>query len=157
MAKGIEMTASPEREKTSPRYRVNHTAILTKDGKKITCGIADISIKGCFITVERDIVVGTYYQVKIKCMNLEVETEGIIMRKSELYGLNGYGVKFINLTKLKHRKIDTIVRTIKKIGARDRLENVSPVAEEAIDKYVANTPYRAVLFFRRLLLKDVKS
>lgn len=155
LAKGIETKPSSGLKKTAPRYRVNHTVVLTKEGKTIQCPLVDISRNGCFITTRKDIIVDALYSLKIRCVNREADVKGKIMRKSEQYGIHGYGIMFKNVTKPEKRKIDSILHTIKMIGARDRLESVKPVAEEVIDKSVTNTPYKVILFFRRLLLRDV--
>jgi len=54
-------------------------------------------------------------------MKLEVEIEGTIKRKTDLGGLNGYGVEFINITKQEKQKIGRIINTLKRIGAQTAL------------------------------------
>lgn len=152
---GSEVTELTHQRKTAARYKLIHEAVLTGEKENIQCEIVNISKNGCFLTAEREIPEGLIYRIKIRCMKLEVEMEGEINRKSGSRGVYGYGVKFINATKQKKQIINMIIRKYKKIGARNRLKDSSPVSDEVIDRYVAHTPYRIVLFFKKLLLKNV--
>jgi len=93
--------------------------------------------------------------MKISCMKLEADIKGKITRKAELSGIAGYGVRFVNLSRPQKQKISRIIGTLQKIGAQDRLVESITVSEEVIDRSVQNSPYKIVLFFRKLLLKDV--
>lgn len=152
----IKKMLYPRLKETTSRYKLNHTAILIEGEKNIQCQMLDISRNGCLIKTEHDISEGTIHKINIRCMKLEAEIEGTIKRKTDLGGLNGYGVEFINITKPEKQKIGRIINTLKRIGARNRLDGARRVSEDVIDKSVAGTPYKIILFFKRLLLKDVK-
>ena len=64
-------------------------------------------------------------------------------------------MEFVNLSKEKKHDLNILIHTLKKMGAADRIEGPIPMPEEEIDKTVSSTPYKIVLFFRKLILKDI--
>jgi hypothetical protein len=42
------------------------------------------------------------------------------------------------------------------MGAKNRLEESTPLPDAEIEKTISGTPYRIVLFFRKLILKDIR-
>jgi len=66
-----------------------------------------------------------------------------------------YAMEFIDITKEKRHSLNILIQTLKKMGAKNRLEVSTPLPDEELDKTVSNTPYKIVLFFRKLILKDV--
>lgn len=153
---GSEAAELTRKRKTAARYKLLHEAILTSEKENIQCKIVNISKDGCFVTAGHDIPDGVTFRMKLRCIKLEIEMEIEIKRKTEYRGVHSYAIKFINATKQERQIINMIIRKYKKIGARDRIKDSNPVSDEVIDRYVANTPYRIVLFFRKLVLKDVR-
>ncbi|MCK4804314.1 MAG: PilZ domain-containing protein [Spirochaetes bacterium] len=152
---GSEAAELTHQRKTAARYKLLHEAILTGEKENIQCKIVNISKDGCFVTAGQDIPDGVTFRMKLRCIKLEIEMKIEIKRKTEYRGVYSYAIKFINATKQERQIINMIIRKYKKIGARDRIKDSSAVDDEVIDRYVANTPYRIVLFFRKLVLKDV--
>ncbi len=153
---GSEAAELTHQRKTAARYKLLHEAILTGEKENIQCKIVNISKDGCFVTAGQDIPGGVTFRMKLRCIKLEIEMEIEIKRKAEYRGVYSYAIKFINATKQERQIINMIIRKYKKIGAQDRLKDSNPVSDAVIDRYVANTPYRIVLFFRKLVLKDVR-
>ncbi len=153
---GSEAAELTHQRKTAARYKLLHEAILTSEKENIQCKIVNISKDGCFVTAGQDIPDGVTFRMKLRCIKLEIEMEIEIKRKTEYRGVHSYAIKFINATKQERQIINMIIRKYKKIGARDRIKDSNPVSDEVIDRYVADTPYRIVLFFRKLVLKDVR-
>jgi hypothetical protein len=140
--------------------------------------ILDISSHGCFVAGEEEeggilregplregplregplqeglFQEGAIRLLRIYCMNQRVNLKGKIVRRASLGGIPGYGVRFVDLTRTQRRLIEAILDSLRRIGARDRLASTAPVSEENIDRSVERTPYRMVLFFRRMLLRD---
>jgi c-di-GMP-binding flagellar brake protein YcgR len=141
---------------TAPRYTVQHTAVLKKEDENIHCQLIDISKHGCFVKTGHDLPQGTMYRLVLRCMKYEAEVNGRIEWKSELDKQHGYGIKFMNLTRGEKKNLSMMIHTLKNIGVKNRLEVARPVGKDVIDKSVTNTPYRIILFFRKLMLKDVE-
>lgn len=148
---GSEAAERTHQRKTAARYKLLHEAILTSEKENIQCEIVNISKNGCFVKAGQDIPDGITFRIKLRCIKLEIEMKIEIKRKTEYRGVYSYAIKFISATKQDRKIVNMIIRKYKKIGARDRLKDSSPVSEEVIDRYVVNTPYRTVLFFRKLL------
>ncbi|MCK5094373.1 MAG: PilZ domain-containing protein [Spirochaetes bacterium] len=148
---GSEAAELTHQRKTAARYKLLHEAILTSEKENIQCKIVNISKDGCFVTAGQDIPDGITFRIKLRCIKLEIEMKIEIKRKTEYRGVYSYAIKFISATKQDKKIVNMIIRKYKKIGARDRLKDSSPVSEEVIDRYVVNTPYRTVLFFKKLL------
>ena len=155
LVQAAERRAYSRLYETASRYTLTHNAVLTMEGKNIQCQVLDISRNGCFIKTGQDIPLDSNHTINLRCMKMETAVKGRIEWKTMLHGLNGYGVKFMNLTKGEKRNIDMFIHTLKKIGAQNRLKEAQPVSEDVIDKGVINTPYKIVLFFKKLLLKDI--
>ncbi len=148
---GSEAAERTHQRKTAARYKLLHEAILTSEKENIQCEIVNISKNGCFVKAGQDIPDGITFRIKLRCIKLEIEMKIEIKRKTEYRGVYSYAIKFISATKQDRKIVNMIIRKYKKIGARDRLKDSSPVSEEVIDRYVVNTPYRTVLFFKKLL------
>ena len=73
--------------------------------------------------------------------------------KTNRRGAVEYGVSFIHQTESIRVTLKKILHSLKKIGAQDRLKSASPVPDRIIDEKVADTPYRAVLFLKKLVGK----
>ena len=155
-AKSAEKREATRIWETAQRYALTHSAVLEDNEQIIRSQVLDISKHGCFIKSENDIPVGTEYTLIIQLLNHELHMKGLIEWKSDYHGHDGYGVKFVDLTAHERREIDKLIHTIKELGARNRLTEVHQVEEEVFDRSVANTPYKIVLFFKKLLLKDVR-
>ena len=148
-------------KKTESRYTLEHDAVLSNGSETYNCRILDISKNGCLITAEEDtsakktISRRSNYTINIRCMSLEIQLESRLQRKSEAHGTNEYAMEFVNISKEKRHSLNMLIHTLKKMGAKDRLESSIPLTEEEIDKTVSKTPYKIVLFFRKLIMKDV--
>lgn len=154
-------TGRPELRPTASRYTLAHDAVLSGGNRTINCRMLDISKNGCLITTEQaisekqTISEKQIYQMNIRCMNLEIEIDSRIKRKPEPHGAKQYAMEFVDITKEKKHSLNILVQTLKKIGAKNRIEESTPLPDEEIDKTVLGTPYKIVLFFRKLILKDV--
>lgn len=142
-------------QKTASRYTLAHDAVLSSGNRTINCRMLDISKNGCLITAEQDLSEKHIYQMNIRCMNLEIEIDSRIKRNPEPLGAKKYAMEFIDITKEKMHRLNILIQTLKKIGAKNRLDESTPLPDKEIDKTVSGTPYKIVLFFRKLILKDV--
>jgi len=140
---------------TAPRYTVEHTVVLKHEDDSIHCQLQDLSRRGCFVKTQQDIPEDAMYRLSLRCMKHKVELNGRIEWKSELDEQHGYGIMFINLTRGEQKNLNMIIHALKRIGVKDRLKDAHPIPDEAIERSISHTPYRIVIFFRKLFLKDV--
>ena len=140
---------------TAPRYTVEHTAILKREGEIIHCQLLDLSAHGCFVKTNHEISENSLYRLTLRCMKYEAELNGRIEWVSDLDGQHGYGIMFVNVTKSEQKNVSMILHLLKHAGVQDRLSDARPVSEDTIERSVSSTPYRAIIFLRKLFLKDV--
>ena len=143
-------------QKTSTRYILTHEASISDGENIIKCRMLDISMNGCLITADRNISDSRIYKMSIRCMNLKIELDSRVQRKSGDPDKNAFAMEFINLTKAKKHNLNILIHTLKKAGATNRKKESMPLPDEEIDKTVSTTPYKIVIFFRKLILKDVR-
>jgi c-di-GMP-binding flagellar brake protein YcgR len=143
-------------KKTASRYTLAHDAVLSSGNNTINCRLLDISKNGCLITAEQAISAKQIYKMNIRCMNLEIEIDSRLQRKAEPYGTKGYAMEFVDISKEKRHSLNILIQTLKKMGAKNRLEESTPLPDAEIEKTISGTPYRIVLFFRKLILKDIR-
>jgi hypothetical protein len=136
---------------TASRYLVSHGAHIFVDAVPVPCTVNDLSKNGCFIHTQRLLSQGTRCTLLLQCLKTEVTVQGVVKRKSELQGRYGYGIAFADLSRPLARELRHLLRTLKRIGALNRLKTASPVSDRVIDEAVRNTPYRTVLFVGRIV------
>lgn len=154
-AKEHELRSTTRITETASRYSLSHTAVLSGKGKDINCQLLDISERGCYIRTPESFSVSQKYRVTIICMNQKTSVKGVIEWAGESEKPGRYGVKFIDITKEEKKNLMAIIRVLIKFGAYNRTRDAHPVSEEVFDRSVAHTPYRVVLFLKKLILKDV--
>lgn len=141
---------------TAPRYTLEHTAILRAAAGSIHCQLLDISMHGCRVKTPHEIRSGGFQRVTLRCMKFEAEVNGRIGWTSEIEGQRGYGIMFVDMTRGERKNLAMILRELRHAGLKDRLMDAQPVGEEIISGSVMRTPYRAVLFLKRIILRNVK-
>jgi hypothetical protein len=157
-ASGKGTVAEPEplpRERAT-RYLLTHEAYLSDGSETVMCRLIDLSAEGCLITADRNIAENRNYKINIKCMNQKIELDSRVQRKSAPQGRTDYAMEFVNLTKEKKHELNALIHTLKKMGATNRIDISTPLSDELIDKTVSATPYKIVIFFRKLILRDVR-
>jgi hypothetical protein len=148
--------SQPERKETAPRFSLKHSLMLNYWNENVYCTIMDISKNGCFMVSDRVIPMQTTHLMTILCMNAEASVQGKITRKTNLGGMFGYGVRFLNVQRPEKKSIKEVLNMLKRIGAEKRINLASPVSEDIIERGLGSTPYGIVLFFKKLLLKDIR-
>lgn len=148
-----ETLSTPERKSTKPRYIINHSAILERQNEKYWCRILDISMHGCRLLTTKEYNMDYTYSLSISCMKNELTVDIKLNWKTNRQGAVEYGVSFIHQTESTRTTLKKILHSLKKIGAQDRLKSASPLPDSVLDERVADTPYRAVLFLKKLIGK----
>jgi c-di-GMP-binding flagellar brake protein YcgR len=147
---GAEQAKRPQAA-GAPRYIVTSKTVLSGDGSEHACTLLDLSKHGCLIATGDVIEHRMGYRMSIECMNHSVSLDACITRHTAADGEQRYGVSFLKRSKPVKRELKKILHSLRKIGASNRLAAATPVGEEVIDRSVQRTPYRSVLFFKRLL------
>ena len=148
-----ETLGTPERKSTKPRYIINHSAIIERQHEKYWCRILDISMHGCRLLTTKEYNMDYTYSLSISCMKNELTVDIKLNWKTNRQGAVEYGVSFIHQTESIRVTLKKILHSLKKIGAQDRLKSASPLPDSVLDEKVADTPYRAVLFLKKLVGK----
>jgi hypothetical protein len=138
---------------TKPRYITKHTAILEGQRDEHPCRILDISMHGCRLHTMVDCSTDEIYSLRINCMKYETVLEVKLNWKTMRQDSVEYGVSFMKHTDSSRQSLKKTLRSLKKIGARNRLNSATPVPDRVIDEHVTDSPYKAVLFFKRLMGK----
>jgi c-di-GMP-binding flagellar brake protein YcgR len=141
---------------TAPRYNIKSKVVLADENRTYLCRMLDISKTGCFVVSDHDFKEGSAHRVSIDCLKTRFSVDGRIERKVVHDGENGYGVRFAHMTRQKKKDLQRLLSLLKRIGAEDRIESARPVPEREIDASVKDTPYRAVLFFKKGVSKRGK-
>lgn len=141
---------------TAPRYTIKSKVVLSDENQTYLCRIVDISKTGCFVVSAHDLKGGLVYRVKIDCLKTRFSVDGRIERKEDHDGETGYGVRFVHMTRHKKKNLQRLLLLLKRIGAEDRMKSARPVTDKEIDSSVEDTPYKAVLFFKRGMSKRGK-
>jgi hypothetical protein len=136
---------------TTSRYLVSHDAHVLVDAVPVPCTVNDLSKNGCFIHARRLLSQGARCTLLLQCLKTEVTVQGVVQRMSGLQGRYGYGIAFTDISRPLARELRHLLRTLKRIGAINRLKTASPVSDRVIDESVRNTPYRTVLFLGRIV------
>lgn len=142
-------------QKTSPRYTLRHTAVVKDGNNAVQCQLVDLSKRGCFLRLDRELTMGGIYQLKIICMNSEIDVSGKVIWKSGDTS-RGYGIEFLHLTRNEHTRLHTLLRNLKKTGFQTRMNGSQSAEEEVFETSVMNTPYKIVLLLKKVFMKDVR-
>jgi hypothetical protein len=130
-----------------------HRAVLVGNGKEYHCSLLDLSRNGCLISTTSNLEAEKKYRMNLQCLRFSVRVDAAITRQSMVNGAWRYGVSFMNPSKAEKQSLKKIMRLLRRIGAQNRLKTAAPLDEAIIDQQVQRTPYRSVLFLRKILRK----
>jgi hypothetical protein len=144
--------AERERQRVAraPRYITVHSAELHGEVGDHHCSLLDLSRHGCLIATTANLETDRRYRMSVRCLTHEVRVNASIMRASSKDGVWRYGVSFTDLSKSERGELKKILHLLRSIGAQNRLKTAVPLEDAIIDQQVKRTPYRTILFLKRI-------
>jgi hypothetical protein len=136
-----ENRAEPER-RLALRFDTENEASIAIGGKAVWASIVDLSRTGCLLMANCDASLGERYPIRLRCMQEELEAQGVVRWKIPGGKANLIGIA-LELGGLgRARRMAALVRKLRKTGALERNRQNAPLDDQAILEYALKSPYR---------------